>query len=177
MIVAGCSSPPWAYMLLVEDIFSEIASCLPEVLSVSLSTRTETGNDCSLSTTLGAERRETVEPLRPPPRQVYFEFPASEDVSGNATSRLHIKTPVSNLDIPIHNPLAQTIRIRNLFSRLSFRLLGRATASGTENVSNVPQQSSQVRRTTRKKVRHYPRSPARARREAALHSRSPPRGT
>jgi hypothetical protein len=175
MIVAGSSSPPWAYMILVEDIFSEIASCPPEVLSVSLRTRTETGNDCSLSTTLGAERRETIEPL---PRQVRFELPASEDVSGNATSRLHIKTPVSNLDMPIHNPLAQpTIRIRNLFSRLSFRLLGRATASRTENVSNVLQQSSQVRRTTRKKVRHYPRSPARTRREAALHSRSPPRGT
>ncbi|KAL2060453.1 hypothetical protein VTL71DRAFT_9484 [Oculimacula yallundae] len=178
MIVAGSSFPPWAYMLLVEDIFSEIASCLPEVLSVSLSTRTETGNHSSLSTTSGAERRETVEALRPPPRQVHFELPASEEVPGNVTSRLHMKTQVSNLDMPIHNPLGQpTIGIRNLFSCLSFGLLGKETASGTENLSNIPQQSNQVRQTTRKKVRHYPRSPARARREAALHSRSPPRAT
>lgn len=176
MIVAGSNSPPWAYMLLVEDIFSEIASCDPEVLSVSLPTRTETGNDCSLSTTLNTERRETIEPLRSPPSQVHFAIPASEDVPAKKTSMSHIKTPVSNPDMPIHNPFAQpTIRIRYLFSRLSCGLLGRATTSGTEHASNILQQTSQVHRTTRKKVRHYPRSPARARREASFHSRSPPR--
>jgi hypothetical protein len=173
MIVAGSNSPPWAYMLLVEDVFSEIASGPREVLSVSLPTRTETGIDCSLSTTLNAERNETIEPLRLPPRQVHFEMPASEDVSAKKTPMSHIKTPVSNPDIPVHNPLAQpTIRIRHLFSRLSCGLLGKTTASGTEHASNVLPQTSQVRYTTQKKVRYYPRSPAHARREASLHSQS-----
>jgi len=178
MIVAGSISPPWAYMLLVEDIFSQIASYLPGVLSVSLPKRPEMGNDCSLSTNLSAERREIIEPLRPPPRQVHFKMPASADIPGTKTPMRHAKTLVSKPDMPIHNPLAQpTIRIQNFISSFSRGLLRRATGPRTEDTSKIPQQTSQGRPTTRKVLRHYPRSPARARREAALHRRSPPAGS
>jgi hypothetical protein len=173
MIVAGSVSPPWAYMALFGDIVNDITSCFPDPTIVKLP-----------SFSPKQKPKKAFEPdlsdagIRPANLGVpgLVEIPVKHP--GNPDRKSHVDDhPLGNEPYPPSlrssppNPFLKPVdRITHILSRLSCgigdgsRIWGRL-----KPINSRPNRVKEVSRTSRKEVRHYPRSPARSRREASLH--------
>ncbi|KAE9374019.1 hypothetical protein N431DRAFT_464311 [Stipitochalara longipes BDJ] len=193
MVVAGSYSPPYAYMVLAEDILSDIANCSPETIKVSLPERIEPGSRRSRSSAQRPVNMESAGPRTKTcresshsslliveggvvretsssnPGQAHFEVSETVDIPLR-NMRHNTKTTGITPDIPIHSRQALPQgKIKALFSQLSRGLMGKVKAQ-EEDTSNVPKPYNQARRARSKKVRHYPRFPAQSPRKVGAAS-------
>jgi hypothetical protein len=174
MVVAGSDSPPYAYMVLAEDILGNIATCSPETIKVSLPQRTKISDEQSrpnVQRLVGVEREELAETSSLNLDHINFEVSKTVDIPMR-NMREVTKTATTTTEIYVHGPRWQRGKIRALFPQL-FCGLG-SKEREQENTSNAPRPRTQAHRVKSKQVRHYPRSPARSRKEVAAASRRSP---
>lgn len=176
LVLAGSDSPPVAYMALIEDILKYISKCFPAPVVVELPanylSNDSTGPPGRQGRTVEKIENEltpSVLPIAPNSEFLNETFLRENNTAPTVISLTEISCgqlhPTPSMSLP-----PETTRLKNILYYISCGVLFNTRSLSPERTREFQAPVGEVAHINPQPVRHYPRSPARARCERTLNT-------